>query len=137
MRALVILHEEDAPGGLVSAWLTVGGDQIVVLIHPTLGQPRADQSAGRVLFVEDDQRPHSARHGAFERLSRLVAPHREHHPLDGGVAGVQVPANLLHLDPRRLLEREAAHAGPERHQRERPSAQLVRLAQRRARWRRG
>jgi hypothetical protein len=48
----------------------------------------------------------------------------EHDPLEPRVAG-EVPADLLHLDPRRLVEREAPDAGAERDEREAAGLQLV------------
>ena len=49
---------------------------------------------------------------------------REDHALQPRAA-VEVAADLLDLDPRRLVEREAADAGPERDEREAAGAELV------------
>ena len=52
-------------------------------------------------------------------------------------AGVEVPADLLHLDPRRLLEREAADARAEGDEREAARPERVRARERARRWRGG
>ena len=52
-------------------------------------------------------------------------------------AAVEVPADLLDLDPRRLLEREAADAGAERDEREAAGPELVRELRGWRRWRGG
>ena len=70
-----------------------------------------------------------SRQRALERLARLGAVHREHDQLEAA-AGVEMPAHLLHLDARRLVQREPADAGAERDQRERLRAQLVGLRER-------
>ena len=54
-----------------------------------------------------------------------VAVHREHDALEPRAA-VEVAADLLDLDPRRLVEREAADAGAEGDEREAARAELVR-----------
>ena len=60
----------------------------------------------------------------LERRPGLVAVDAEDDPLEP-LAGVEVAADLLDLDPRRLGEREAADAGAEGDQRERRRAELV------------
>src|SRR5918996_3959312 len=60
----------------------------------------------------------------LERGAGVLAEHREHHPLDAATS-IEVAADLLDLDPCRLVHREAADAGAERDKRERFGAELV------------
>src|SRR5918998_6161376 len=64
-----------------------------------------------------------------ERPLRLRAVHGEHDPLELA----RVRANFAHHQPRRLVQRKPAHARPERHQRQRAAAELLRLRQSRPR----
>jgi len=52
----------------------------------------------------------------------------EDHPLEPASL-LEVPAHLLHLDACRFDEREPAHSGAERDERERPGAELVRATE--------
>ena len=65
-----------------------------------------------------------------ERPLRLRAVHGEHDPLE--LSGVR--ARGADHQTRRLVHREPADARPERHQRERAAAELLRLRERRAAW---
>jgi GMP synthase-like glutamine amidotransferase len=73
LRALVIQHEEDAPGGLVSAWLAEhGADQDVVLISadgasPDPGAYDLVVSLGSERSAYDDSLPWVARETALLR----------------------------------------------------------------------
>jgi hypothetical protein len=58
----------------------------------------------------------SAVQRALESLARGVPAHGEHNPLES-TPGIEVPANLFNLDPRRLIEREASHARAQRDER--------------------
>jgi hypothetical protein len=64
-----------------------------------------------------------------EGLLSVIARHGEDNALEAAVAG-EMAVDLLHLDPRGLVQRESSYPGPEGHQSQAPGAELVGLDQR-------
>jgi hypothetical protein len=80
-------------------------------------------------MAKDETRSAGLTHRRPESLLGVLAANREDHPLQAALA-FQVPPDLLDLDSRGFLEREASDPGPEGNQREARRAELVGLRER-------